>query len=102
MTFAEASGEAAAAGDTEAGGSSSDGGGAGAGGSWMTAGDVSASAELTAEIKRLMADKKWYNKGVWCQCGGVGRLCSAVQDLLCTLLRTHMLSANVLSAPQSC
>lgn len=38
-------------------------GAAGNSGSWMTNGDVSASAELAAELRRLMADKEWHNKG---------------------------------------
>jgi hypothetical protein len=38
-------------------------GAAGSSGSWMTHGDVSASAELAAELRRLMADKDWHSEG---------------------------------------
>jgi hypothetical protein len=38
-------------------------GSSGSSGSWMTHGDVSASAELAAELRRLMADKDWHSNG---------------------------------------
>jgi hypothetical protein len=39
---------------------------AGSSGSWLTPGDVSASAELAAELKRLVADNDWHPKGEQC------------------------------------
>jgi hypothetical protein len=33
---------------------------------WLTPGDVSASSELVAEIRRLLADKDWHSNGEQC------------------------------------